>query len=84
MSATVRISKRSHKILKRLSEKLDVSMVEALDLVTDKWQRQEFLNAVNSAYAELKKSTDAWDEMIQERDDWDSTLMDGIDDREHE
>jgi len=59
-------------------------MVEALDLVTDKWQRQEFLNAVNSAYAELKKGNEAWDEMMQERVDWDSTLLDGIDEQEHE
>ncbi len=84
MSATVRISRQSHKVLKRLSETLNVSMVEALDLVTDKWQREEFLNAVNTAYAELKKNQEAWDDLMQERSDWDSTLLDGLGDQDNE
>jgi len=59
-------------------------MVEALDLVTDKWQREEFLNAVNTAYAELKKNQEAWDDLMQERSDWDSTLLDGLGDQDNE
>ena len=80
MSATVRISKLSHEILKQISDRLNVSMVEALDLVTDNWQRQEFLRSVNAAYDELKKNKLAWEEVLAERKDWDGTMDEGLGD----
>lgn len=76
--STVRITHRSHQILKRISDRFGVSMIEALDMVTDRWEREEFLAAVNSAYGELKQNKEAWEEELRQREEWDDTLADGL------
>ena len=55
-------------------------MVEALDVMTDNWERREFLRSVNAAYEELRRNKEMWEEELDERRLWDATLADGLDD----
>lgn len=82
--STVRIGERSHMTLRKIAEDRGVTMAEALDVVVQQWEKDDFFQQLNAAYAALKADEDAWNEELEERRLWDQTLSDGItDDEEH-
>lgn len=80
MSATVRISKSAHQALRELSETERVPMLTLLDRAIESYKRQRILEATNRAYAALRVNPDAWKQELKERNLWDATLADGLDD----
>ena len=80
MSATVRISKSAHQALRELSETERVPMLTLLDRAIENYQRQRILEATNRAYAALRANPEAWKQELEERNLWDATLADGLDD----
>jgi predicted transcriptional regulator len=83
MSApTVRISEKSHRVLKELAEQTGQTMMEVLDKALDAYRRQVFLDAVIAGYAALRADPEAWAEHLAERKLWEATLMDGLDPEE--
>jgi hypothetical protein len=75
-TTTIRVSPEAHRILKMLSDRRGVSMVEALDEIVSAWERDHFFQELNEAYAALKVDGAAWQEELAERKSWDVTLMD--------
>ena len=41
-------------------------------------RRRQVLEATNAAYAVQQKNPEAWAELLEERDEWDVTLIDGL------
>jgi hypothetical protein len=76
---TVRISEASHRTLKELAEQTGQSMMEVLDKALDAYRRKLFFEQLNAGYAELQADPKAWGEHLDERKQWDATLMDGLD-----
>jgi hypothetical protein len=76
---TVRISQTSHQILKDLAEQTGQTMMEILDKALDAYRRKLFFEQMNAGYAELRADPEAWAEHLAERQQWDETLMDGLD-----
>jgi len=56
-------------------------MQTILDEAIDQYPRDKFLDEVNAAYARLRADPKAWKEELAERQDWNGTLIDGL---EHE
>src|SRR5579864_7655038 len=80
MSApTVRISETSHRVLKNLADQTGETMMEVLDKALDAYRRKLFFEQLNAGYAELRADPAAWAEHLAERQQWDATLMDGLD-----
>ena len=80
MSApTVRISEPSHQVLKELAEQTGQTMMEVLDKALDVYRRKLFFDQLNAGYAELRADPEAWAAHLAERQEWDATLMDGLD-----
>ena len=77
-SATVRISGRSRKILRDLSDKTGEPMQTILDKAIEHYRRQRFLEEVNAAYAAVRQDEKAWSAIEKERGEWDATLMDSL------
>ena len=50
-------------------------------MAIERCRRQKFLEEVNTSYAALKANPKKWKEELAERDLWDSTNADGLDDR---
>jgi predicted transcriptional regulator len=80
---TIRISEATHRLLKELAQQTGQSMTEVLDKALDAYRRKQFLEQVNGGYAELQADRKAWAEHLAEREQWDATLMDGLDRDEH-
>jgi hypothetical protein len=57
-------------------------MQAVLDKAVEAYRRKLFLEEVNQAYAELREDQEAWEELESERAAWDSTLADGLPERE--
>jgi hypothetical protein len=75
---TVRVSKRSHELLRELSKSMSEPMTEILDRAVKDFRDRQFLEAVNAAYATLKSDPAAWSEYTRELQEWDATLGDGL------
>lgn len=77
-NATVRVSDRSHRLLRQIANREGLPLVSVLDPAVEAHRRRQFLEEVNRAYASLKRDSEAWAEVETERAKWDSTLLDGL------
>lgn len=77
--STICISEASHQLLKKLAEHTGQNMTDVLAKALDTYRRQVFFEQLNAGYAELRADPKAWAEQMAERDDWDATLQDGLD-----
>lgn len=78
MSATIRITTETRNILSELMQTTGMSMQAILEHAVDLYRRQQMLLALNDAYAALQSDEAAWDELEAERNEWDTTLPDGL------
>lgn len=76
-TTTVKVTRQTHQALKEMAERRGTSMQDLMERVVEDMRRQEFLDAVNAAYAEV--GSDA--ELARERELWDTTLLDGLESR---
>jgi len=77
-SVNVRITKQTHQQLATLAKENGLSMQTILDQAVEAYRRQSFLEALNSDFAALKASPEAWAEEQEERKLWEQTLADGL------
>jgi hypothetical protein len=78
MGTTVRINKETHSKLRALAESAGESMPELLEKAVEAYRRQRLLDETNLAFAALRKDPAEWQAELDERQDWDTTLSDGI------
>ena len=78
MATQTRITERSHETLVRISRQMGKPLVEVIDIALQALERQLFLERVNDGYEELRSRPKDWTAGQTERNDWDVTLEDGI------
>ena len=79
MTTTIRINTSSHEILKAESVASGRSMQAVLEEAIEHYRRQRFVDEVNTAYARVREDEVAWGEITQEREAWEGTVSDGLD-----
>jgi predicted DNA-binding protein len=79
-SPNIRISPRSKAVLRSLAKQQGKPMQAVLDEAIEYYQRDKFLDEVNSAYAALRNDPKAWKAEQAERALWDKTIADGLTD----
>jgi hypothetical protein len=79
-TVTVPISEASHKILLELSSHGGEPIDQLLDKAIEEYRRSRLLDQTNAAFAALQSNESAWQDELAERQDWDATLADGLDD----
>lgn len=77
-SLTVRINDDTHAKLKTICEESGQSMPEVLDRAIELLRRERLLEATNRAFAALRDDPVAWAAEQRERQQWESTLGDGM------
>jgi len=82
MSATVRIRKETHQVLRELAQRRGVPMTQLLEEAAEHLRRQDLLRRINEDYARLHEDPQAWAEELEERRLWEATLADGLEDDE--
>jgi hypothetical protein len=80
MSLNMRVSERTRQTVRQLANKQGVSMQHVLDQAVEQYRREQLLEEANRAFAALRQDPQEWERELQERRDWDATLLDGIED----
>lgn len=80
MAATVRIRPETHEKLQRLANETGQSMLVVLDQAVESLRRQRLLQETNRAFAALRSDPKAWQAELEEREQWDATLRDDLED----
>lgn len=80
MSKLVRISKIAFEQLSQLAEDMGASKQIIIEQALGKLARENLLRRGNEAYAALKQNPELWKEELEEREEWDVTLEDGLKD----
>ncbi len=53
-------------------------MQSVIDQAIEDLRRRKMLEATNSAFSALKADKRAWQEELDERNEWENTLLDGV------
>jgi len=77
-TTTIRVSRRTRDVLQALAAQYGSSMQAVLEEAVDLLEGQRLLEATNEAYAALRANPAAWQELQEERAEWDVTLSDGL------
>ena len=77
---TVRIGEETRQTLRDLERETGYRTSELLARAVEQYRRSLILDLTNRAYAALRADSEAWAEVEAERDDWDATLGDGLED----
>lgn len=77
-SETVRVRPATHAKLRQLADQSGRTMPEVLDDAVETLRRQQLFDAANAAYAKLRENPKAWQAEQAERQLWESTLRDGL------
>jgi len=80
MSAMVRMRNRDHDVLKELAEVTGESMSDLLRQAVEELRRKHFLYGLADDFEALKVRERSWREETEEREAWDSTLQDDLED----
>lgn len=78
MSATIRITQETRNMLSELVQTTGMSMQAIIEHAIELYRRQQMLIALNNAYAALQSDEVAWTDLEAERNEWDTTLHDGL------
>lgn len=79
-TTTVRIDEQTHEKLRTLSCEMSASMQYVLAEAIEAFRRERFLEEANREYARLRADPVVWQELLDERAEWDCTLTDGLED----
>ena len=77
-SPNIRISPQSKATLRELADHEDKPMQTVLDDAIEQYRRDRFFRELDEGYARLQTDDKAWQEELDERRLWDSTVADGL------
>jgi hypothetical protein len=78
----MRVRTDLHARLQQLAQDEGVSMQALLDRALDEYRRSRIFARAQEAYAALRADPAAWQQELEERAAWDSTLLDGLEPKE--
>ena len=78
MVRNVRVSEATHGKLRQLATAAGTSIAEIVEQAVDCLYRKWLLEECSRGYARLRADRKAWAEELKERELWDGTLVDGL------
>lgn len=77
---TAKISQETAHILERLQRRYHKPKTVLIDLALRRYEDQILLEEINEGYARLKADKKAWKEELEERQELEGTIRDGLED----
>lgn len=81
-STTVRITRNTWKSLQETARQTGMTMQEIMEKSVEEYRRKRLLEETNNAFLNLKKKPGQWKEEQEERQLWDKTLGDNLEDKQ--
>ena len=79
MGQTVRISPESDDIIKELAAKKGKSKIIIIQEALEAYRFADRMQQFNESYERLRSDPEAWKQELEEREELEGTLMDGLD-----
>jgi len=79
-TTTVRLAETARQALRELAEQSGDSMSAVLEKAIECYRRQRFLEEANAGFAALRANPEEWRDELEERQAWEATSADGLDD----
>ena len=76
--SVLRISDVAHRNLREISRIERRPMQAVLDSAVEAYRRKVFLEGLNADFAALRGDPEAWQDEVEERVLWETTLTDGL------
>lgn len=80
MALTARISTNSDAIIHELVNKTGKSKIEIIEEALEAYRFKERMRLFNESYERLKANKKAWKKELEDREELEGTLMDGLED----
>ncbi len=80
MGKMLRVSDEIYKKLNQLTNSIGSSKQAVLEIALDDLAKKNLLEQANRAYDKLRQQPKEWKKELEERQQWDSTLADGLED----
>ena len=77
-TTTIRVSRKVYNDAKSLAQKQHENIQDIIEHAITEYKKKKFYESLNDAYAKLKSNPVAWKEELEEREEWDRTLSDGL------
>jgi len=78
----VRVPTETHSRLKAMASARGETIGEVLVKAVESFRRQMLLNDANEAFGKLRQNEKLWKDEHHEREEWEATLADGLDNNE--
>jgi predicted CopG family antitoxin len=79
-TTTIRVKKDLYNTVKSIAKEKNKNMQDILDEAIKDYKKREFFDSLNAAYAKLSANPKVWKEAERDREVWDTTLLDGLED----
>jgi len=76
--ASVNVGEETFNTLRELAQRTGQPVEAILDQAVEIYRRQRFLEDSNAAFGKLRNDAAAWQDEQLEREAWDATLADGL------
>ncbi len=77
-TSMVRIQEEDKDIIQKIAKESHQSMLKVMHQAIEEYRRKLFLQKSNLAFSVLKEKPVEWKNYKKEREEWDSTLNDGL------
>ena len=78
---TVKINPQTYAALKETVAETGEPMIDVLAKAVEAYRRRSFLEGLNADFGKLRKDPQAWSDEQAEREQWDVTLADDLEER---
>jgi hypothetical protein len=79
--SNVRVSESTHAALRSLATECGETLQAVLDKAIEEYRQRRFWDQVEAAASNLRKDSATWNEEMAERQAWNATLADGLEDK---
>lgn len=77
-TTTIRVTQKAYDMLKGVAEQEHASIQDTLDKLVEDYATKKFFAELSQSVAQAKSQKDLWEEELQERQEWEATLEDGL------
>ena len=81
-TTTIRVTLQAYNTLKGVAEQEHASMQDTLDKLLEEYETKKFFADLNQSVAQAKSQAETWTEELQERQAWEATLADGLEEED--
>lgn len=83
-TTTIRVSREIYNMVKDLAKQQDENIQDVIQHAVTEYKKKRFFDNLNDAYAKLKSDPKAWNEELEEREEWDGVLADGLESKDED